>query len=122
VLSPKRDSVYAIYGPFYLDSELLQPGYTRTQKSVDALDNAVQVVILLRSGRGELYMQRTNQAARVLGPKLGFCVRCKPLNRSELIQGMCYAVGALRNVQREYLTRVDDKRDHARSDEYRDEN
>ena len=35
---------------------------------------------------------------------------------------MCYAIGALRNVQREHLTRVDDKRDHARSDEYRDEN
>lgn len=44
------------------------------------------------------------------------------MRRRYLIQGMCYAVGALRNVQREYLTRVDDKRDHARSDEYRDEN
>jgi hypothetical protein len=44
------------------------------------------------------------------------------MRRRYLVQGMCYVVGALRNVQREYLTRIDDKRDHARSDEYRDEN
>ena len=44
------------------------------------------------------------------------------MRRRYLIQGMCYVVGALRNVQCEYLARIDDKRDHARSDEYRDEN
>ena len=44
------------------------------------------------------------------------------MRRRYLVQGMCYVVGALRNVQCEYLARIDDKRDHARSDEYRDEN
>jgi hypothetical protein len=32
------------------------------------------------------------------------------------------AVSALRHVQREHFTRVNDKRDHARRDENRDEN
>jgi hypothetical protein len=87
-------------------------------------------------------MQRADQAARVLGPKTRFCIRREPLNRSKLrptrssartdtekskessylIQGMCNAIGALRNVQREYLTCVDDEWDHARGDEQRDEN
>lgn len=39
-----------------------------------------------------------------------------------LIQGMGDAVSVLRNVQREHFTRVDDKRDHARSDKNCDEN
>jgi hypothetical protein len=39
-----------------------------------------------------------------------------------LIQGMRDAVSALRNIQREHFTRVDDERDHARCDENRDEN
>ena len=90
-------------------------------------------------------MQRANQAACVLWPKLWVRVRREPLDRSELcptqlwvsrgtdeearrggeehylIQGICDAIGALRNVQREHLTRVDDERDHARGDEERDE-
>jgi hypothetical protein len=32
------------------------------------------------------------------------------------------AIGALSNVQREHLTRVNDERNHARGDEQRDEN
>jgi len=67
-------------------------------------------------------MQRADQAARVLGPKTRFCIRREPLNRSKLSQGMCNAIGALRNVQREYLTCVDNEWDHARGDEQRDEN
>ena len=35
---------------------------------------------------------------------------------------MCNAIGALRNVQREYLTCVDNEWDHARGNEQRDEN
>jgi len=39
-----------------------------------------------------------------------------------LVQGMRNAVGALRDVQREHLARVNDERDDARCDEHGDEN
>ncbi len=39
-----------------------------------------------------------------------------------LIQGMRDAISALRNVQCEHFTRVDDERDYARRNENRDEN
>jgi hypothetical protein len=35
---------------------------------------------------------------------------------------LCDAVGALRHIQREHFTCVDDERDHARGDEQRNEN
>ena len=89
-------------------------------------------------------MQRANQAARILWPKLWIRVRREPLDQSQLcpsrflsangkrlttekgdhylIQGIRDAVSLLRNIQREHFTRVDNERDHARRDKNGDEN
>jgi cell differentiation family Rcd1-like protein len=83
-LSPKRVSTCPNHGFLYLDGQLLKPRYTRAQKRVDTLNDAVQFIILLWRGGSKLYMQRANQAACVLWPKMWVRVRRKPLDRNEL--------------------------------------
>ena len=80
VLSLKRGSIYSGYSFFHLDGEFLQPWYTRAEERVDALNDAVQIIVFLRSLGSELHMQRANQAARVLWPKLRLGIRCQALN------------------------------------------
>ena len=80
-LSSKRGTARSF---FHLDCQLLEPGYTRTQKRVNTLNDAVQVIVLLRRWGSKLYMQRANQAARILWPKLRVRVRREPLDRNQL--------------------------------------
>jgi hypothetical protein len=55
-LSSKRGSACPSCRFFHLDGELLELGYTRTKKRVDALDDAVQVIVLLWRWGSKLYM------------------------------------------------------------------
>ena len=80
--SPRRTSRR---GLLYLNSELLEPRYARPQKRIDTLDNPIQIIIFLWRRRRKLYMQRANQAATVLWPKLRVPVRRESLDRSKLL-------------------------------------
>ena len=71
-------------GVLYLNSELLETRYTRPQKRIDTLDDPIQIVIFLWRRRRKLYMQRADETARVLWPKLRFPIRRESLDRSKL--------------------------------------